>query len=258
MERHHPLKDLAPRDIVARAIDSELKKTGEDWVYLDLSPIGQNRIKKRFPHIYETCLSEGFDITKEPIPVVPAAHYICGGALTGLDGRTSLEGLYAAGETACTRVHGANRLASNSLLEALVFAERACLKAQGESRGVSLPRSVPELGREGKVEEEEGVILSHDREELKRLMWDYVGIVRSDKRLLKAKGRVGVLRREIEDFYEHHRLRRSSIELRNMVLVAELIIKCALMRRESRGLHYNIDHPESGEDWRKDTIIQER
>lgn len=256
MEEYHALKDLAPRDVVARAIDSELKKRGEEWVYLDLSRIGEKRIRERFPHIYKTCLSRGLEITREPIPVVPAAHYVCGGVLTDLNGRTSLEGLYAAGETACTRVHGANRLASNSLLEALVFAERAVLQVRDESRGISLPKNIRGLGREGKVEEEEGVILSHDREELRRLMWDYVGIVRSDKRLLKAEGRVGVLRHEVRDFYEHHSLRRSTVELRNMVLVAELIIKCALMRQESRGLHYNVDHPVSEESWRKNTIIQ--
>lgn len=255
MERYHELKDLAPRDVVARAIDSELKRRGEKWVYLDLSQIGKERIKERFPHIYSTCLSRGFDLTKEPIPVVPAAHYICGGVLTDLDGRTSLNGLYATGETACTRVHGANRLASNSLLEALVFAERACARAKEGIQEASLPKDVPELERKGGVEEE-GVILSHDREELKRLMWDYVGIVRSDKRLLKAKERVGILKREVEDFYSNHTLTRSSIELRNMVLVAELIIKCALQRQESRGLHYNVDHPEIDEKWRKDTMIK--
>ncbi|MEW6687259.1 MAG: L-aspartate oxidase [Candidatus Edwardsbacteria bacterium] len=257
MSEYHKLKDLAPRDIVARAIDSELKKSGEHCVFLDLSAIPPERKKERFPNIYKNCLSYGIDITQKPIPVVPAAHYLCGGVLTDIWGQTSIEGLYAAGETACSGVHGANRLASNSLLEALVFAERAAQKARQElnEKTISLP-IIPGWDYVGSVFSQEKVVVSHNREEVQRLMWDYVGIVRTEKRLLKASERLKIISQEIRDYYWKYRVTTTLLELRNLVTLAQLIVRCALLRKESRGLHYNLDYPErDDEHFRKDTII---
>lgn len=258
MGKYHELKELAPRDVVARAIDRELKKSGETCVFLDLSAIPAHRVKDRFPQIYERCLSLGLDITKEPIPVVPAAHYSCGGVMTDLWGRTNLARLYAAGETACTGLHGANRLASNSLLEALVFASRAAQKTSEEVGGseAAIPR-VPEWDYVGSVWSEEPVVVAHNREEVRRLMWDYVGIVRSDLRLRWAWNRIQTMREEIREYYWRYRATPDLAELRNLVTAASLIIQSALLRKESRGLHYTVDYPHTDDKhYLKDTIIQ--
>jgi len=258
MEKYHPMGSLASRDVVARAIDAELKKRGDECVYLDVTHLDPEKVKKRFPHIYEKCLSLNIDMTKEPIPVVPAAHYMCGGVLTDLEGRTSIEGLYACGEVACTGVHGANRLASNSLLEAVVFAHRAYLNAVDfiKNKDVRLP-SIPPWSAEGTFNSEEWVLISHDKAEIQSLMWDYVGIVRSDLRLQRAQRRILLIAEEIEEFYKRTTVTDGLIELRNLAAVAQLIIKCALHRKESRGLHYTTDYPQRDDrNWCRDTIIQ--
>ncbi len=256
MERYHPQGCLAPRDVVARAIDAELKRHGDRCVYLDVTHLPAEKIKRRFPNIYKKCHSLGIDMTKEPVPVVPAAHYMCGGVLTDLWGRTSIKRLFASGEVACTGVHGANRLASNSLLEALVFSHRALQKAvQLAAKGpIELP-PVPEWQEKGVFDSEEWVLISHDREEIQQLMWDYVGIVRSDHRLNRALRRVHLIAQEVEAFYKKTKVTNDLIELRNIATVAELIVRCALHRKESRGLHYTTDYPKTDEHWKRNTVI---
>ncbi|MFQ6113238.1 MAG: L-aspartate oxidase [bacterium] len=259
MGKYHHMKDLAPRDIVARAIDTELKKSGADCVYLDITHLDADEIKSRFPHIYQQCLTLKLDITKEPIPVVPAAHYICGGVVTDLNGRTSISGLFACGEVACTGVHGANRLASNSLLEAVVFSHRAYLSSVKyvKSLGKFQIPALPHWSTEGTYNHEEWVLIAHDKEEVRALMSDYVGIVRSDLRLQRALRRILLIANEVEDFYKRTKITEGVIELRNIVAVAQLIVRCALYRKESRGLHFTTDYPESDDvHWKKDTIIQ--
>jgi len=258
MTRYHPMAELAPRDIVARAIDAELKKRGEDFVYLDVTHKDSEEIKTRFPNIYENCLRYNIDITRQPIPVVPAAHYMCGGVITDIHGKTSIENLYACGEVACTGVHGANRLASNSLLEAVVFAHQAsehAIKSVAGQRDCDLPE-VPAWNDEGTFNQEEWVLISHDLDEVQSLMWDYVGIVRSNLRLKRAQRRINLILKEIETFYKKTRLTTGLIELRNLAQVAWLIINCALHRKESRGLHYTTDYPERDDQhWLKDTVL---
>lgn len=237
-------KDLAPRDIVARAIDSEMKKSGARHVWLDTRGIGLKTLHERFPNIYNFCAKRGLSLEKDMIPVVPAAHYLCGGVKTNLAGETSISGLYACGEVACTGLHGANRLASNSLLEAVVMANRAAASVvnfaeKKNATKVELPEWV-----DGDVRDsDERVVLLHNWDEVKRTMWDYVGIVRSTKRLERARNRIHTLEREIDEYYWNFKVDESLLELRNMILVAQLIIDCAIKRKESRGLHYTLDYP---------------
>jgi L-aspartate oxidase len=252
MPKHDPRAELAPRDIVARAIDFEIKKHGIDCVFLDIRHKGPDFIKAHFPTIYARCLEFGIDITKDPIPVVPAAHYTCGGLVTDLKGRTPVDGLYALGEVASTGLHGANRLASNSLLECLVFSESAAadILAQPE---VALP-TLPEWDESRVTDADEEVIIAHNWDELRRTMWNYVGIVRTSKRLERAQHRIQLLQEEIHEFYANFRVTNDLIELRNLVLTAELIVRSAMARRESRGLHFSRDYPQTLAEAR-DTIL---
>ncbi len=258
MKKYHPLAELAPRDIVARAIDSELKKAGEQCVYLDVTHLGREFLEKRFPTIFKRCLELGINIANEPIPVVPAAHYFCGGVVSDEYGRTDIRNLYACGEVAMTGMHGANRLASNSLLEAVAFSEFAYEKIQNEFPKIEKPADIPPWDESGVFDSEEWVIVSHDRNTLTRMMWDYVGIVRSDNRLQKAHERCQLMTRDIMEFYKKNPVRSDVIELRNMAITADLLIKSAIMRKESRGLHYNIDYPLKDDvNFLRDTIIGE-
>lgn len=257
MRRYHPQAELAPRDVVARAVDSEMKRRGDKCVLLDVSPIGRDRIRQRFPSIYDKCLSLGIDITKEAIPVVPAAHYMCGGVVADLKARATIDGLLCAGEVALTGLHGANRLASNSLLEALVFADVAAAAAAAiaENPDVRVP-AVERWSEEGTAEAPEIVLFDHDWDEVRSLMWDYVGVVRSDDRLTIARRRIALLREQIDGYYWKYRLNADLVELRNITLVADLIVRSALLRRESRGLHYNVDCPETDDaNWQRDTVL---
>jgi L-aspartate oxidase len=254
MERFDDRAELAPRDIVARAIDYEIKRLGLDCVYLDLSHRPADFIKERFPTIHSRCLHFGFDMTKEPLPVVPAAHYMCGGIVTDRRGRTDVEGLYAVGETAHTGLHGANRLASNSLLECLVFAAAASEDIAQRADESLPPPTLPAWDESWVTDSDEEVVVSHNWDEVRRTMWDYVGIVRTNKRLQRAQRRIELLLGEIQDYYAHFRLTNDLIELRNLALVASLIIRSAAQRHESRGLHYSLDYPETQAKAR-DTIL---
>ncbi len=256
MEQFHPQAELAPRDIVARAIDHEMKRLGDDCVYLDISHQPKEFIEEHFPTIHNRCLSFGIDMTQEPIPVVPAAHYTCGGLITDLHGQTDIKGLYAIGETAHTGLHGANRMASNSLLECLVFARSAALDIKKKLNQNYVFPTVPTWDSSRVNPAKEAISISHNWDELRRFMWDYVGIVRSNERLYKAQQRLNLLQQEINDYYRQHRISSDLLELRNLADVAELIITSALQRKESRGLHYTLDYPETDKDYTaKDTII---
>jgi L-aspartate oxidase len=256
MKSHDPRGDLAPRDVVARAVDFEMKKSGADHVWLDITDKKPSFVRERFPNIFEECLRWGIDITQQPIPVVPAAHFMCGGITTNLEGRTTMPGLWAIGECASTGLHGANRLASNSLLEGLVFGHRA---AQELARTLDRSRpwpDVPEWEIGSAVPSEEAVIIAHNWDELRRLMWNYVGIVRSDTRLRRAARRIALLNDEIIAYYWQYFVTRDLLELRNIATVAQLVVECASSRLESRGLHFTIDHREVDEKFARDTVIK--
>jgi L-aspartate oxidase len=258
MDEYHEMGSLAPRDIVARAIDSELKKSGEPCVYIDITHEPEQELRTRFPNIYQRCSEHNIDMATQPIPVVPAAHYMCGGVITDTEGRTNVSGLYASGEVTCTGLHGANRLASNSLLEALVFSDRAFHHASASLQDrPSLPR-VDDWQEDDVFNTEEWILLSHDRMEIQELMGDYVGIVRSDFRLKRASRRIGMIAQEVEEFYKGTKVTEALLELRNITTVAALTVRSALSRRESRGLHYNIDCPNSSDEHLNDTVLSVR
>lgn len=259
MCKYDSRKELAPRDIVARAIDNELKRRGDDYVYLDITHKNNEDIIEHFPHIYKNCLESGIDITSDLIPVVPAAHYACGGVMTDINGAASLVGLYASGETSMSGVHGANRLASNSLLEALVFSLRASEHIRNYIK-TSLDKipKIPDWDDSGALTNEEKIMITHSLREIKHVMWNYVGIVRSNIRLERAEQRIHNLYLEIEDMYKKTKVYEDILELRNLTACAHMIIKSAKKRKESRGLHYTLDYPNSIESLAVDTVIQNK
>lgn len=240
--------ELAPRDIVARAIDHEMKRLGADCLYLDISHKSEDFIIEHFPTVYKRCMELGIDISRQPIPIVPAAHYTCGGVVTDIDSQTDLQGLFAIGETSFTGLHGANRMASNSLLECFVFALSASKKINSTLAGeqFNFP-NVPPWDESKVTDSDEDVIISHNWDELRSFMWDYVGIVRTDKRLQRARNRIELLKQEINEYYSNYKISNDLLELRNLVTVSELIIRCAMNRKESRGLHFTLDYPETQE-----------
>jgi L-aspartate oxidase len=255
MKEYDAREELAPRDIVARAIDHEMKRSGAEHVLLDITHKDARFVKEHFPGIHAQCMRFGIDITSQPIPVVPAAHYLCGGITTDLDGRSTIPGLWAIGECAHTGLHGANRLASNSLLEGMVFAHRAALALATVDRSTPWP-DVPDWDVGEAVPSDEAVVITQNWDELRRLMWNYVGIVRSDKRLKRAARRIALLQEEIAEYYWQYFLTRDLLELRNIATVAQLVVECAGARRESRGLHFTIDHLETDPKMARDMVVR--
>jgi L-aspartate oxidase len=256
MEKYHPMKSLAPRDIVAKAIDSEIKKSGDEYVLLDITHHDRNFLVKRFPNIYNKCLEFGIDISCDPIPVVPAAHYICGGVAVNPYGETSISQLFACGEVTCTGLHGANRLASNSLLEAVVFAHRVSTKiSEDYAKTIQSNIYIAPWDSSGTSVSDDTVVVTQNWDEIRRCMWNYVGIVRSNKRLERAVRRIDLIQKEIDEYYWNYKVTKDLVELRNITIVAKLIAESASMRKESRGLNYNIDYPDMSEEYKKDTII---
>ncbi len=254
MQRFDERKELAPRDIVARAIDHEMKRLGSDCLYLDISHKPETFISEHFPTVKARCLELGIDITKQPIPVVPAAHYTCGGVVVNKQGQTDLDQLYAIGETSFTGLHGANRMASNSLLECIVYAQAAAESIQESLKDIPIPAPAAGWDASRVTNSDEDVVISHNWDELRRFMWDYVGIVRTRKRLERATHRIKLLQKEIQEYYSNYQVGNDLIELRNLAMVAELIIRSAMQRKESRGLHYSLDYPDTS-DVVRDTIL---
>jgi len=254
MARHHEMRDLAPRDVVARTIDFEMKRTGADCVFLDMTHKPASYLRDRFPNIHEACLRYGIDMSVAPIPVVPAAHYMCGGVVVDREGRTKVPGLWAIGEVTSSGLHGANRLASNSLLEGLVYGQRAAVALAG-IRKDSVLADVPEWDAGEAAASDEAVVISQNWDELRRFMWNYVGIVRTDRRLRRAARRIALLKDEIREYFWEHHVTLDLLELRNIADVAEMIVGCASVRKESRGLHYNLDHPDTDPGQARDSMI---
>jgi L-aspartate oxidase len=257
MKKYHPLGSLAPRDIVSRSIDAEMKKSGSSCVYLDIRHRGEEYLKQRFPLIYQRCLDLGINMSQQPIPVVPAAHYLCGGVWTNANGKTDIAGLWAVGETACTGFHGANRLASNSLLECLIMAENCShdiISAVGQTELTQI--KPPPWTSPNTTNDDEMIVISHMWSEIRHLMWNYVGIVRSTKRLERAQSRLKNILAEVKDNYSNFKLHSDILELRNIAIVADLTVACALKRKESRGIHYNLDYPETSEAKEQSFVIR--
>ena len=255
MLRYDERAELAPRDIVARSIDAELKKSGDDCVFLDMRHMSKQELEHKFPNIYRGCFKLGIDISTEPIPVVPAAHYFCGGLVTDLNAETSVRNLFAIGEVSCSGLHGANRLASNSLLEAAVFSVNAACAIQARLPDIPEPPALPSWDYDQATDPDEQVIIAQVWDEIRRFMWNYVGIVRTNRRLLRARKRLELVQEEIRTYYWDFKLIGDLIELRNLATVAELVVECALRRRESRGLHYTLDHPNLNSRFLQDTVM---
>lgn len=259
MERYDPREELAPRDVVARAIDSEMKRLGDDSVYLDISHKSQQFIEEHFPTINKRCLDLGINMASEPIPVVPAAHYTCGGVMINKNGQTDIDNLYAIGEVSCSGLHGANRMASNSLLECIVFAHAAFKDIRQSLSAKPVSEKLPQWDESRVKDSDEDVVVSHNWDEIRRFMWDYVGIVRTTKRLQRAQHRIELLKSEVADYYDNFRISKDLVELRNLLVVADLIVESALKRKESRGLHYIVDYPIADtSDKAKNTVMSQK